>query len=199
MPIHEATLSALSSPIPIDGENARDLALMQGVATGSEEAMRELVERHQNRVFGTIVRMLGSEREAEDLAQQVFVRVWKSAPRYQPTAKFTTWLYTIVRHLVFNESRRREKSSLSDELNDSLHDERQSSPADDLLASEKMQAIQAAIEALPEQQRLAVIMRRYDDVPYEEIAAVLKQTVPGVKSLLFRARQTLRESLARYL
>lgn len=199
MPIHEATLSALSSPIPIDGENARDLALMQGVATGSEEAMRELVERHQNRVFGTIVRMLGSEREAEDLAQQVFVRVWKSAPRYQPTAKFTTWLYTIVRHLVFNESRRREKSSLSDELNDSLHDERQSSPADDLLASEKMQAIQAAIEALPEQQRLAVIMRRYDDVPYEEIAAVLKQTVPGVKSLLFRARQALRESLARYL
>ncbi len=199
MPIHEATLSALSSPIPIDGENARDLALMQGVATGSEEAMRELVERHQNRVFGTIVRMLGSEREAEDLAQQVFVRVWKSAPRYQPTAKFTTWLYTIVRHLVFNESRRREKSSLSDELNDSLHDDRQSSPADDLLASEKMQAIQAAIEALPEQQRLAVIMRRYDDVPYEEIAAVLKQTVPGVKSLLFRARQTLRESLARYL
>jgi len=199
MPIHEATLSALSSPVPIDSENARDLALMQGVATGSEEAMRELVERHQNRVFGTIVRMLGSEREAEDLAQQVFVRVWKSAPRYQPTAKFTTWLYTIVRHLVFNESRRREKSSLSDELNDSLQDERQPSPADDLLASEKMQAIQAAIEALPEQQKLAVIMRRYDDVPYEEIAAVLKQTVPGVKSLLFRARQTLRESLAKYL
>ena len=199
MPIHEATLSALSSPVPIDSENARDLALMQGVATGSEEAMRELVERHQNRVFGTIVRMLGSEREAEDLAQQVFVRVWKSAPRYQPTAKFTTWLYTIVRHLVFNESRRREKSSLSDELDDSLHDERQPSPADDLLASEKMQAIQAAIEALPEQQKLAVIMRRYDEVPYEEIAAVLKQTVPGVKSLLFRARQTLRESLARYL
>lgn len=199
MPISEATFSALSSPVPIDSENEHDLALMRGVAAGSEDAMRELVERHQGRVYGTIVRMLGSDREAEDLAQQVFVRVWESAGRYQPTAKFTTWLYTIVRNLVFNETRRREKSSLSDELNESLHDENQSSPADDLLAGEKMQAIQAAIDALPEQQRLAVIMRRYDDVSYEEIAVVLKQTVPGVKSLLFRARQALRESLAKYL
>ena len=195
--IFGTTIIGLSAPI--DVENERDLALMRLIACGDESAMRELIERHQNRVYGTIVRMLGSEREAEDLAQQVFVRVWKSAGRYQPSAKFTTWLYTIVRNLVFNESRRRSRADRSDPVDDEMRDEQQKTPSAEMLDAEKFAAIQAAIDALPEQQRMAIVLRRYEEMPYEEMAVVLKQTVPGVKSLLFRARTALRESLAKYL
>ena len=193
------TVPGLSPPALTDPENERDLALMRSIASGEEAAMRELVERHQHRVYGTIARMLGSERDAEDLAQQVFVRVWKSSGRYQPSAKFTTWLYTIVRNLVFNETRRRGRADLTREVDDEMRDDRQKTPSAQMLDAEKMAAIQTAIDALPEQQRMAIILRRYEEMPYEEMAVVLKQTVPGVKSLLFRARTVLRESLEKYL
>src|SRR6201999_1121828 len=84
-----------------------EIGWMARVREGDMEAFRLLVEMHQARVIGTISKMLGSDAESEDLAQQVFIRVWKSAPRYQPTAKFTTWLFKITRNLVFNELRRR--------------------------------------------------------------------------------------------
>ncbi len=97
--------AADSSP---DGA-AQDLVWMDAVKQGDTEAFRLLIEAHQHRVVGTIAKMLGGELEAEDLAQQVFIRVWKSAPRYEPTAKFTTWLFKITRNLVFNELRRRKR------------------------------------------------------------------------------------------
>lgn len=202
MPIIGTPFVDLSSPRPsilADVENERDVTLMRLIGDGDEEAMRELVERHQNRVYGTIARMLGSEREAEDLAQQVFVRVWKSAGRYQPSAKFTTWLYTIVRNLVFSETWRRGRADLNNPVDEEMRDDQQKTPSAEILDKEKMAAIQSAIDALPEQQRMAIILRRYEEMPYEEMAVVLKQTVPGVKSLLFRARTALRESLVRYL
>src|SRR4026207_803655 len=88
---------------------AQDLRGMERIKKGDAEALREFVENHQHRVIGTIAKMLGDEGEAEDIAQQVFVRVWKSAPRYEPTAKFTTWLFKITRNLVLNELRRRKR------------------------------------------------------------------------------------------
>src|SRR6201981_3602282 len=84
-----------------------EIAWMARIREGDMEAFRLLVETHQARVIGTISKMLGSDAEAEDLAQQVFIRIWKSAPRYRPTAKFTTWLFRITRNLVFNELRRK--------------------------------------------------------------------------------------------
>ena len=83
-----------------------NVALMARVKEGDERAFERLVEIHQGAVIGTVTRMLGNVEDAHDVAQQVFIRVWKSAPRYEPTAKFTTWLYTIMRNLVFNEMRR---------------------------------------------------------------------------------------------
>ena len=94
--------------------NQRDIELMSRVGRGDVEAFQTLVETHQHIVLGVISKMLGAPWEAEDLAQQVFLRVWKSAPRYKPNAKFTTWLFTIVRNLVFNETRRlRRKPTVS--------------------------------------------------------------------------------------
>ncbi|MGJ8724946.1 MAG: RNA polymerase sigma factor [Roseibacillus sp.] len=187
-------------------ENARDVELMLQVqATGDHEVFRELIERHQNAVVGTVAKMLGNASEAEDIAQQVFLRLWKSRARYQPSAKFTTFLYTITRNLVFNETRRksrRKESSLDqrkDEYELELPTNPNQQPDNEHLNAELQSAIDQAIEALPEKQRLAVVLRRYQNLPYEEIAEVLDLTVSAVKSQLFRARGTLRESLASYL
>ena len=197
------------SSIPADSAPdaaAQDLRLMERIKGGDEAAFRELIEAHQHRIIGTIAKMLGDESDAEDIAQQVFIRVWKSAPRWQPTAKVTTWLYKITRNLVFNETRRRKRhpvQSLDATLSE--HHPQQFAdpgvkPADtSLLDSEMQAAIQRAIDELPEQQRMAIILRRYDDVPYEQIGEILDLSVPAVKSVLFRARTDLREKLRRYL
>ncbi len=180
---------------------------MERVKGGDESAFRELMEAHQHRIIGTIAKMIGDENEAEDIAQQVFIRVWKSAPRWQPTAKVTTWLYKITRNLVFNETRRRKRhpiqsldAALEADARPQQFADTGVKPADTALLDDEMQtAIQAAINELPEVQRMAVVLRRYDEVPYEEIAEILDLSVPAVKSVLFRARTDLREKLRRYL
>ena len=149
--------------------------------------------------------MLGNPSDAEDIAQQVFVRIWKSAGRYRPQAKFTTWLFTITRNLVFNEMRRRQrKPTVSiNEREDDFHigtpDDPAKTPDEAALQHELERAIERAIQDLPEKQRMAVILRRYEEVPYEEIGEVLKLSLPAVKSLLFRARTQLKENLRSYL
>jgi len=176
-----------------------EIEWMRRIKDGDMEAFRLLVEAHQARVIGTISKMLGSDTEAEDLAQQVFIRVWKSAQRYKPRAKFTTWLFRITRNLVFNEMRRRKH--FAEPTGDvSEPAERTSHEPDQALLEEELQsAIQEAINNLPESQRMAIILRRYEEMPYEEIAKVMRTTVPAVKSILFRARAELRERLAKYL
>jgi RNA polymerase sigma-70 factor (ECF subfamily) len=186
-------------------EDAKDVSLMAFVGAGDTVAFEELVERHQRLVVGTVARMLGSNSDVEDIAQQVFVRVWKSARRYTPRAKFTTWLLKITRNLVFNELRRRTRHAHlplqieSDEEQRPIKDEHATAPDSALLERELQSAIEAAIAQLPETQRMAVVLRRYDDLSYEQIAEVLDQSVPAVKSLLFRARTELRARLGRYL
>jgi RNA polymerase sigma-70 factor (ECF subfamily) len=178
---------------------------MQLVSGGDMGAFEHLVERHQALVAGTVGRMLANNSDVEDIAQQVFVRVWKSAKRYEPRAKFTTWLLKITRNLVFNELRRRKRHATtplqpdpeSEEL--PLPDRRTSTPDASLLENELQRSIETAIGELPESQRMAVVLRRYDELSYEQIAEVLGQSVPAVKSLLFRARTELRERLKAYL
>jgi len=180
-----------------------DAALMAGAARGDIAAFEQLVERHQALVIGTVGRMLGNNSDVEDVAQQVFVRVWKSAGRYRPTAKFTTWLLTITRNLVFNEARRRKRhpGDLLDvhEGEEALVDSAGRIPDEQLLEAELQREIDRAIFALPEKQRMAVVLRRYEDKSYEEIGAVLGLSIAAVKSLLFRARTELRAALNRYL
>jgi RNA polymerase sigma-70 factor (ECF subfamily) len=182
-----------------------DVRLMQLISGGDMTAFEKLVERHQALVAGTVGRMLGNNSDVEDIAQQVFVRVWKSAKRYEPRAKFTTWLLKITRNLVFNELRRRKRHATtplqpeaeSEEL--PLPDRATSTPDASLLEGELRRSIENAIGELPESQRMAVVLRRYEELSYEEIAGVLGQSVPAVKSLLFRARTELRQRLRAYL
>jgi RNA polymerase sigma-70 factor (ECF subfamily) len=200
----ECTLKKVTE-IPTDSSALAetDDALMHRVASGDDRAFRLLVERHQDLVIGTIARMIGFA-DAEDLAQQVFLNVWKSAPRWRPEAKVTTWLLTIAKRLVFNESRRRARTRLlpqSQQADREVPDPPDPAigPDRQLLEGELHLAIEAALVSLPEKERLAVVLRRYEEMPYEEIAEVLSVSLPAVKSLLFRARNSLREKLAAYL
>ena len=186
-------------------EDTEDVRLMQLVGRGDTSALEELIERHQSLVAGTVARMLGSNSDVEDIAQQVFIRVWKSARRYVPRAKFTTWLLKITRNLVFNELRRSKRHAHvplqtnpgAEEL--PVKDEVNPAPDAALLETELQQAIEEAITQLPESQRMALILRRYEQLSYEEISEVLDLSVPAVKSVLFRARTELRARLSRYL
>jgi RNA polymerase sigma-70 factor, ECF subfamily len=186
-------------------DDAEDIRLMGLVARGDTVAFEALVERHQALVAGTVARMLGSNSDVEDIAQQVFIRVWKSAGRYVARAKFTTWLLKITRNLVFNEMRRAKRhphlpvqiGPEAEEL--PLKDEATATPDATLLQDELEAAIERAIMQLPETQRMALVLRRYEELSYEEIAEVMELSVPAVKSLLFRARTELRERLQGYL
>jgi RNA polymerase sigma-70 factor, ECF subfamily len=185
-----------SLPRDPDGE------LMEAVAAGDPDAFRKLVERHQHLVIGTIARMIGPS-EAEDLAQQVFLNVWKAAPRWRPSARFTTWLLTIARRIVFNESRRRMRARVR--LSDRSEETEVEAPSPEhppdaeMSRRELHDEIRAAIALLPEKERFAVVLRQYEGLSYEEIAGALDTSVSAVKSLLFRARTTLRSKLERHL
>ena len=186
-------------------EDAEDVRLMRLVAQGDTRAFEELIEKHQALVAGTVARMLGSNSEVEDIAQQVFIRVWKSARRYVPRAKFTTWLLKITRNLVFNELRRTRRHAQvplqadpgAEEI--PLKDEINPAPDASLLEHELQRTIEEAIMQLPESQRMALVLRRYEQLSYEQIAEVLDLSVPAVKSVLFRARTELRARLSKYL
>ena len=186
-------------------DDADDVRLMRLIGQGETIALEELIQKHQALVAGTVARMLGSNSDVEDIAQQVFIRVWKSARRYVPRAKFTTWLLKITRNLVFNELRRAKRHAhvpLQPETGTEdppLKDEALSPPDASLLEVELQRKIEEAILQLPEAQRMALVLRRYEELSYDQIAEVLDLSVPAVKSVLFRARTELRSRLSKYL
>src|SRR5438034_9105294 len=151
-------------------EDADDLRLMELVGRGDTHAFEQLIEKHQTLVAGTVARMLGSSSDVEDIAQQVFIRVWKSARRYVPRAKFTTWLLKITRNLVFNElrrSRRRPHVPLQSEPgaeDPPLKDETNLAPDASLLESELQRTVEEAILQLTESQRMALVLRMYEQL-----------------------------------
>ena len=186
-----------------------DAALMLRVKQGDAAAFTQLVEKYKQPILNLVWRTVRDETEAEDITQNVFVQAWKSAPRYQATAKFSTWLFTIARNLCLNEFRRRSRhpaESLDQMRDDSddqpLHqvvDKRITGAQDELLRGELELKVDAAIEALPENQRAALALCRQEELSYEEIAAVLGCSLSATKSLIHRARETLKARLKPYL
>src|SRR5215471_15393956 len=190
-------------------ENDPDAALMLRVKQGDTDAFEQLVDKYKQPVLNVIYRMLHDATEAEDIAQTVFVQVYKSAARYEVASKFSTWLFTIVRNLCLNEIRRRSRHPTDsmdathpeneDQPWQQFEDKKVAGPTDTLLEGELEQKIDAALNELPENQRTAIILCRQDELSYEDIARVLKCSVSATKSLIHRGRETLKQKLKPYL
>jgi RNA polymerase sigma-70 factor (ECF subfamily) len=181
----------------------RDAQLMLRVRQGDETSFALLLERHRAPVVNFLHRMVQNRAVSEELAQEVFLRVYRSRESYEPTAKFTTWLFRIATHLALNWIRdgKKEKSneSLSEEVMQGVERQvadRQPSVEQTMIYEVKMREIRKAIEALPEKQRAAVLMHKYQGLDYSQISGALRCTESAVKSLLFRAYETLRSRLA---
>jgi RNA polymerase sigma-70 factor, ECF subfamily len=186
-----------------------DVALMLRVKRGDRAAFAELVGKYQQPLFNFIHRILRDEAETEDVAQNVFLQVYKSRARYERTAKFSTWLFTIARNLCLNEIRRRSRhpaesldephSEHEDQPQRQYEDKQNALPTDQALHGELAQKIEEALATLPENQRTAILLCRQDELSYEEIADILGCSLSATKSIIFRGREALKEKLKPYL
>jgi len=180
----------------------RDAQLMLLVRDGDETSFALLLERHRAPVVHFLYRMVGNQAISEELAQEVFFRVYKSRGSYEPTAKFTTWLFRIATHLALNAIRDGKKVKGQVSLDEELPDGRERQVADrsrtveqSMLDDVRVREVRAAIEALPEKQRAAVLMHKYEGLGYAQISKALDCSDSATKSLLFRAYETLRVRL----
>jgi RNA polymerase sigma-70 factor, ECF subfamily len=186
-----------------------DAEVMLRVKAGDEAAFDFLVQKYRRPMVNFMYRMAHNAAAAEDLAQEVFLRVYRSRASYQASAKFTTWLYRIATNLAVNHARdtRRERPdqmlSLDepDQETGTTMDIADGSPTveETIVRRERLQAIRQKVQELPERQRLAVIMHKYQQMDYKQIGEVLKLSESATKSLLFRAYETLREQLKEFI
>jgi RNA polymerase sigma-70 factor, ECF subfamily len=183
----------------------RDAQLMLRVRDGDEVSFALLLDRHRVQVIHFVYRMVQNQGVAEELAQEVFLRVYKSRESYEPSAKFTTWLFRIASHLALNwlrdHKKERRQASLDEEVGEGM--ERQVSDGkpsieQDMVRQTKLMEIRRVVESLPEKQRAAVVMHKYEGLDYQQIARALDCSESALKSLLFRAYETLRVKLAQY-
>jgi RNA polymerase sigma-70 factor (ECF subfamily) len=205
-----ATAPGNENPVafsPVEGLTDADIMLR--AKTGDESAFAYLVQKYRRPMVSFMYRMSHNAAAAEDLAQEVFLRVYRSRTSYEASAKFTTWLYRIATNLAVNHARdtrheRPENMASLDEPDEetgttmdvadgSLTAEQQ------ILRRERMDAIRQKVQALPERQRMAVIMHKYQQMDYKQIGEVLKLSESATKSLLFRAYETLREQLKEFI
>jgi RNA polymerase sigma-70 factor (ECF subfamily) len=181
----------------------RDAELMLRVREGDDTSFGLLLARHRGPVIHFLYRMVQNAPVSEELAQEVFLRVYRSRATYEPTAKFTTWLFRIATHLALNWIRdgkhEKRQESLDQELVEGAERQiagRERTIEQELLEEVKLREVRQAIEALPEKQRAAVLMHKYQELDYAQIARTLGCSDSAVKSLLFRAYETLRSRLA---
>jgi RNA polymerase sigma-70 factor, ECF subfamily len=199
-----SVLAAAAGP-----DSQSDADIMLRVRAGDQSAFEYLVQKYRRPMVSFMYRMARNSAVAEDLAQEVFLRVYRSRETYEASAKFSTWLYRIATNLAVNHARdtRHERPEVQVSLDEpdedtgttlelpdaSLNAEQQ------MVRRERLLAIRRKVEALPEQQRLAVIMHKYQQMDYKQIADVLKKSESATKSLLFRAYETLREQLKEFI
>jgi RNA polymerase sigma-70 factor (ECF subfamily) len=196
-------------PAMAGAQSYTDAEVMLRVKGGDQSAFDYLVQKYRRPLVSFMYRMARNTAAAEDLAQEVFLRVYRSRQTYEASAKFTTWLYRIATNLAVNHARdtRHERPEVTVSLDEP--DEETGTTLDvadgtitaeeALMRRERMQAIRSKVEALPERQKLAVLMHKYQQMDYKQIADVLKLSESATKSLLFRAYETLREQLREFL
>jgi RNA polymerase sigma-70 factor, ECF subfamily len=199
---HTSSMMALRDP---------DIRLMLRVRDVDDTAaFSELVERFQHRLVAVMHHLIGSADEAEDLAQEVFLRVYRTRKKYTPKAKFSTWLFTIANNLALNALRDRQRrpvlpldvrdsGPLGPRPTEKLAPNRDDPPAHGLQQQELVEIIRRALDGLNERQRMAIVLNKFEDMNYADIADVMGLSTKAVKSLLSRARSKLREALQGYI
>jgi RNA polymerase sigma-70 factor, ECF subfamily len=190
-------MAGLAAAIDYDAE------LMLRVKGGDDASFGVLLEKHRNPVIHFLYRMVQNQAVAEELAQEVFLRVYRSRASYEPTAKFTTWLFRIATHLALNSLRDGKNDRKGESLDDVVDDQPVRQVSDSrptieqaMLYQARLGEVKKAIQTLPEKQRAAVLMHKYEEMEYSQIARALNCSESAVKSLLFRAYETLRARLA---
>jgi RNA polymerase sigma-70 factor (ECF subfamily) len=180
-----------------------DAELMLRVKDGDGASFSMLLEKHRSPVIHFLYRMVQNQAVAEELAQEVFLRVYRSRESYEPTAKFTTWLFRIATHLALNALRDGKNQRLEERLDDDSSDtpvrqvsDKQPSVEQKMVYQARLDEVRRAVAMLPEKQRAAVLMHKYEEMEYSQIAKVLNCSESAIKSLLFRAYETLRARLA---
>ena len=182
-----------------------DMARLTG---GHQAALNDLMERHSLRLFHYLVRQLKDESEAEDVAQETFVRVYQHSKKFDPALRFSTWLYTIATNLVKDRFRYRSSrpqvsleaaSEGESGLKHVISDESVPSPAEDLQAAERAESVRKAVADLPEELRTPLILSEYEELSHAEVGAILKCSAKAVETRIYRARQLLRVSLCKLL
>jgi RNA polymerase sigma-70 factor (ECF subfamily) len=187
-----------------------DIRLMLRVREDEPGAFEELVERYQHRLVAVMNHLVGNAEEAEDLAQEVFLRVYRARQKYRPRSKFSTWLFTIANNLALNALRARQRKPivplpstdsgpLGPRPAEQLVHDRGIGPMQRIQQQELAALVRQALEGLNERQRMAVVLNKFEDMNYAEIAEVMGLTTKGVKSLLSRARMNLRAALSGYI
>jgi RNA polymerase sigma-70 factor (ECF subfamily) len=187
-----------------------DIRVMLRVRGDEPGAFEELVERFQNRLVGVMNHLVGNAEEAEDLAQEVFLRVYRARKKYRPRSKFSTWLFTIANNLALNSLRARQRKPvvplathdsgpLGPRPEEQLVRDPGTGPMQKVQKQELSDLIRQALDGLNERQRVAVVLNKFEDMNYAEIAEIMGLTTKAVKSLLSRARMNLRAALAGYV
>ena len=188
-------------------EKATSEDLMGSVRLGNKSAFEVLIRRHQRSVLNFIFRFMGNITDAEDLTQEVFLRVWKAADTYKPDAKFTTWLYRIATNLCINKQRaiRLRRLFVQSHIQEQMQDSKEASmvdeaaelltPEDRLIDAEQTVQLLNALNALPTSQRVAIVLKIYDEMSYQEIAQIMDRSVSAVDSLIIRAKRNLHRNL----
>ena len=202
-------LFGLAGTVPPAAEMNDDAQVMLRVKTGDDSAFDYLVQKYRRAMIGFMYRMTHNTAVAEDLAQEVFLRVYRSRAGYEPSAKFTTWLYRIATNLAVNHARDTRHERAENQVSLDEPDEETGTTMDvpdsslsveeNILRRERMKGIRDKVQQLPERQRMAVVMHKYQQMDYRQIAEVLKLSESATKSLLFRAYETLREQLKEFI
>jgi RNA polymerase sigma-70 factor (ECF subfamily) len=203
--------------VPATGETSKQLALrdpdirlMLRVRDDEAGAFEELVEQYQHRLVAVMNHLVGHPQEAEDLAQEAFLRVYRARKKYRPRSKFSTWLFTIANNLALNTLRARQRKPvvplpaqdsgpLGPRPAERLVPDQGTGPVQKVQNQELCQVIRRALDGLNDRQRMAVVLNKFEDMGYAEIAEVMGLTAKAVKSLLSRARENLRAALVGYI
>lgn len=194
----------LSPSVAVEQTGAHDRADMERLMAGHDEALNNLMERHAEKLFHYLVRSLQSEEEAEDLAQETFVRVYQNRTRFDTNQKFSTWLYTIASNLVRNRYRWRRRhphvslDAQDEETGTEFGDHLAAgndSPSESFQSTERAEVVRRAVAALPEELRQPLILAEWEEKPQAEIAVILNCSVKAVETRIYRARKRLRGML----